>query len=205
MTKVFDEALSQSIADELASFGDGKAIPTEEPNLGTLLRGGVITPNEARSGMRRIEGALQGGAAHSGNDVGDTSPAETRADPAKSLRVVPDGYDIMPSVPGYEVLSPILSAAYQQAATGKGKERYSTGPVGFQPWHMQPILTNARQVGPGAPAFQVMKKAQESVTMAGNKNYTGAKAEALGAIIYAAALFRLYQEMEWADAVPNIG
>lgn len=64
------------------------------------------------------------------------------------------------------------------------------------PWEQQPILANARQVGPGGPANQVMKKAQESVTMSGNKNFKGAKAEALGAIIYAAALYRLYEEME---------
>lgn len=206
MTRVFDEALSQSIADELESFGDGTAIPTEEPNLGTLLRGGAFVKGGAvdfsrhKDGVADRGGNLSGGAAHSGNDVGDTSPERTEQ---KEFRIVPDGYDIMPNVPGYEALSAILAEAYLQAATGKGKERHSVGPVGFQPWHHQPILANARQVGPGSMSYQVMKKAQESVTMAGNKNYTGAKAEALGAIIYAAALFRLYQEMEWADAGPS--
>jgi hypothetical protein len=68
------------------------------------------------------------------------------------------------------------------------------------PWHHQPILVNARQVGPGGPAMQVMKKAGESVTMAGNLNFASAKAEALGAIVYAAALYKLYEEMEKAKA-----
>lgn len=99
---------------------------------------------------------------------------------------------------GYVELNRILTQAYNQAASGKRAERHSISPVGFMPWHQQPILANARQVGAGAPAGQVMKKAQESVTMAGNGNFTGAKAEALGAIVYAAALYKLYEEMEEA-------
>ncbi len=165
-------------------------------------------------------GAMQGGIVqevHSGNDVGDVSPRPVRVSPAlgagygktatsgnieetiKPLRTLPDGYDAMPAVPGYEVLSGILSAAYQQAATGKGKDRHSTGPLGFQPWHLQPIMSIGRQVGPGGHAYQIAKKAQESVTMQGNGNFAGAKAEALGAIVYAAALYRLYLEMEAAN------
>lgn len=104
-----------------------------------------------------------------------------------------------PSNTPYGELERILKLAFNQAANGKGKERHATGPVGFRPWHQQPILENARQVGPGGPALQVMKKSQESVTMAGNRNFSGAKAEALGAIVYAAALFKLYEEMENAS------
>lgn len=100
------------------------------------------------------------------------------------------------SVKGYEALDTILGKAYSQAAAGKGKERHAMSPVGFQPWEQQPILANARQVGPGGLAQQVMKKAGESTGMAGRKDFEAAKAEALGAIVYAAALYKLYEEME---------
>lgn len=103
------------------------------------------------------------------------------------------------SVPGYEELLRILSSAYKQSSDGKGRDRHAASPVGFRPWHEQPILANARQVGPGGPAQQVMKKVQEAVTMAGNGNFDGAKAEALGAIVYAAALHKLFEEMEAAS------
>lgn len=100
----------------------------------------------------------------------------------------------------YDELHRILGLAFNQAALGKGKERHAEQAIGAMPWHHQPILVNARQVGPGGPAMQVMKKAGESVTMAGNLNFEGAKAEALGAIVYAAALYKLYEEMEKARA-----
>lgn len=107
-----------------------------------------------------------------------------------------------PTGAGYEELERILKLAFAQSATGKGRERHAFSPTGiFMPWHEQPILANARQIGPGGPAMQVMKKAGESVTMAGNKNLAGAKAEALGAIVYAAALYKLYEEMEQANKV----
>lgn len=98
----------------------------------------------------------------------------------------------------YAQLERILKLAYEQAAAGKGRERHASSPVGNRAWHEQPILANARQIGPGGPAMQIMKKAQESVTMAGNRDFTKAKAEALGAIVYAAALYKLYEEMEQA-------
>ena len=105
-------------------------------------------------------------------------------------------------VTGYEELDRILKLAFDQSAQGKGHERHAYSPTGILlPWDQQPILANARQVGPGGPAQQVMKKAGESVTMAGNKNLAGAKAEALGAIVYAAALFKLYEEMDAATRV----
>ena len=103
----------------------------------------------------------------------------------------------------YIELQRIMTLAYQQAASGKGKQRHAFGPVGFRPWHEQPILVNARQVGPGGPALQVMKKMQEATGMAGNGNYAGARAEALGAMVYAAAFFKLVEEMEAAASDPN--
>lgn len=97
---------------------------------------------------------------------------------------------------GYEHLARILYLAIEQSSTGKGHERHADSPVGIRPWHDQPILVNARQVGPGGLAQQVMKKAGESTGMAQRHQYDAAKAEALGAIVYAAALYKLYEEME---------
>lgn len=104
-----------------------------------------------------------------------------------------------PAPAPYQELQRILVLAYNQSSTGKGAERHAASPVGVRPWHDQPILANARQVGPGGPGMQVMKKTQEAVTMAGNKNFTSAKAEALGAIVYAAALYKIVEEMEAAS------
>lgn len=98
--------------------------------------------------------------------------------------------------PEYDALRRALAAAYRQAAAGKGRERHASTAVGVVPWDRQPILENARQVGPGGPAMQVMKKAGESVGMAQRGELGKAKAEALGAIVYAAALYVLYDEME---------
>ena len=124
--------------------------------------------------------------------------AEPINEPINKAAVKPLFTSTMP-IDGYVELERILKLAYNQSATGKGKERHATaGTNAVMAWHEQPILANARQVGPGGPAMQVMKKAGESVTMAGNRNFAGAKAEALGAIVYAAALYKLYEEMEQA-------
>lgn len=103
------------------------------------------------------------------------------------------------SVEGYNVLERILGEAYKQAAQGKGSERHAHSPIGFVPWQQQPILANARQVGPGGLAQQCMKKAGESVMMSARGEFRAAQAEALGVIVYAAALYRLYEEMEEAN------
>ncbi len=101
----------------------------------------------------------------------------------------------------YAHLDRILNLAQQQASTGKGAERHATSFIGRLTWDQQPILANARQVGPGGPAMQVQKKSSESVMMSVNGNFEGAKAEALGCIVYAAALYKLYEEMEAAAKI----
>lgn len=111
----------------------------------------------------------------------------------------PEASPAHPSHP-YHHLMHILKLAFDQSATGKGKARHASSPVGDRRWVDQPILTNSRQLGPAAPAFQVMKKAQEAVTMAGNHNYDAAMAEMLGAIVYAAATYQLLSEMKAANA-----
>lgn len=102
------------------------------------------------------------------------------------------------STTGYEHLQRILALALVQAAHEKGKERHSVGFAGVRAWDKQPILEISRMSGPGGAAYQVMKKAQEAVTMVGKGNFAAAKAEVLGAIVYAAALHKLLEEMEAA-------
>lgn len=119
-------------------------------------------------------------------------PETPIAPPAAS----PFNYKTIGKVDGYGELERILGMAYDQAAKGKGHSRHAHSPIGFRPWDEQPILANARQVGPAGPGQQCMKKTQESVMMAARKDFVGAKAEMLGVIVYAAALIKLYEEME---------
>lgn len=100
------------------------------------------------------------------------------------------------SVTGYEELMLALTAAYEQAAGGKGKERHARG----KPFHKQPIMEIARMVGPGYPTGQAMKKLQEAVGMMEKGNLEAAQAEALGAINYAAAFYILLGEKRAAQS-----
>lgn len=131
-----------------------------------------------------------------------TRPVVSGTNGAKGIRPLPPmpgstfSVGAAKRVEGYENLERILDKAYEQSAKGKGHERHAHSPVGFRAWIDQPILANARQVGPAGPGQQVMKKTQEAVMMASRKDFAGAKAEMLGAIVYAAALYRLLEEME---------
>lgn len=90
--------------------------------------------------------------------------------------------------PAYSVLRGILDEAYQQAASGKGKERHANG----KPWNEQPIAKIGRMVGIGFNLGQVMKKAQEASRM----DDDAACRELLGAIVYAASAIMLIRERE---------
>lgn len=95
------------------------------------------------------------------------------------------------NVPGYEHLSRILHDAYQQSATGKGRERHAND----KPFDKQPIMEIARMVGVGGHAYQIAKKTQEAVGMANKGRIEAAVAEFRGAIIYSAAAILLLEEM----------
>ena len=101
------------------------------------------------------------------------------------------------AVPGYEGLMKMLSAAYKQAAGGKGKERHARGKA----FDKQPIMEIGRMVGPGYATGQSMKKLQEAKSMMDKGHFEAAKAEALGAINYAAAFYLLVEEAQ-AEAGP---
>lgn len=109
--------------------------------------------------------------------------------------VAPSGAGNTP-LHGYERLQEILKLAFAQSATGKGRERHAYGPMGFKPWTEQPIMEIGRMVGPGGHAYQVNKKAQEAINMATRGDFNAAKAEVLGAIVYAAAMYHILDEQQ---------
>lgn len=118
--------------------------------------------------------------------------------------------------PNYDSLGRILDEAYAQAAFGKGAERHANA----KPFDAQPMLEIGRMLGPAAPLFQVMKKAQEAgsfveksraarrdnetLRLESGSTYieelevkyaTAAKAELLGAINYCAGAILLVEEI----------
>lgn len=82
----------------------------------------------------------------------------------------------------YTTLRAILDAAFNHAATGKGKERHARD----LPFDEQPIMQTTRLVGPGFPLGQAIKKAGEAAGMIERGQYDAAEAECLGAINYLA-------------------
>lgn len=86
----------------------------------------------------------------------------------------------------YATLRDILDEAYDQAATGKGKERHAND----RPWSAQPIAEIGRMVGVGFNLGQAMKKLQEASRMEGET----AVRELLGAIVYVASAIMLIRE-----------
>lgn len=106
------------------------------------------------------------------------------------------------SVPGYDELARVLTAAYHQSAVGKGADRHAKQrPLDDQPITTIPAMLGERE-GLGGLAYQVIKKTQESVSMAERGNKSAAKAELLGAIVYAAAAYLHVERFE--DAIDTI-
>ena len=84
------------------------------------------------------------------------------------------------TIPGYEKLADVLQRAYDQAATGKGKERHAGDGV---PFERQPMSTiNIEQGSIDGFLYQARKKALESKRLPAGR----AQAELLGAINYLA-------------------
>lgn len=94
----------------------------------------------------------------------------------------------MGSDPGYSSLAMILTAAYDQAASGKGKERHARGNP-FEGQHMQTIST-LLDTDRGM-AFQAIKKLTEGLDMA---DPDARERELLGAINYIAGII-LYNQI----------
>lgn len=98
--------------------------------------------------------------------------------------------DYMTIATMYQPLHETLRAAYQQAASGKGRDRHANG----KPFLDQPIMEIGRMVGVGYQTGQAMKKAQEAGGMMNRGQYDAARAELLGAINYLAAAYILIGE-----------
>ncbi|HUH58078.1 MAG TPA: hypothetical protein VL020_06150 [Pseudomonadales bacterium] len=91
----------------------------------------------------------------------------------------------------YAKLRAILDRAYEQAASGKGKERHAND----KPFNKQPIAEIGRMVGTGYNLGQAMKKAQEAQGMANRGERDKAAHELLGAINYLASAVMLIEEV----------
>lgn len=91
----------------------------------------------------------------------------------------------------YEALSEILFDAYLQSAEGKGKVRHANDDY----WEDQPICQIGRLVGPGFNAGQAIKKLTEALGMAQRGELDAARNEVLGAIVYAASVVELIDEV----------
>lgn len=94
----------------------------------------------------------------------------------------------------YTTLRTILDAAFNHAATGKGKERHARG----LPFDDQPMMQTTRLVGPGFPLGQAIKKAQEASGMIDRGELDAAEAECLGAINYLAGAVAWMRERKAA-------
>lgn len=90
----------------------------------------------------------------------------------------------------YSRLREILDKAFDQAATGKGKERHENSLA----WHEQPILTIGHMTGPGFAVGQSIKKQGEALGMLERGQVDAALAEILGAIVYAAGAYELIRQ-----------
>lgn len=93
----------------------------------------------------------------------------------------------------YLLLWNTLRDAWDQAASGKGKERHQKEDESFED---QPICMFARRVGLGYPLGQAMKKIDEAARM----EPEAAVRELLGAINYlAAAVIVIREQMEESE------
>lgn len=99
-------------------------------------------------------------------------------------------------VEGYEPLQSALKAALVQAAYGKGKRCHANG----KPFLEQPIMTGARECGPGGLAFQARKKILEALNCGDDER---AIEDLLGAINYTAAMVILRREQIKERVTPS--
>ena len=100
------------------------------------------------------------------------------------------------NIPGYETLAAVLQAAYDQAATGKGKERHAND----LPFHEQPMQQIARRRGIGFVLGQADKKSEEAQGMLERGDVVAFRREILGAINYLAGAI-VFAESERSDRI----
>ena len=104
--------------------------------------------------------------------------------------VIFESQEIKDTNPDYSALDTILERAFNQAASGKGKERHADS----RPFEKQPIMRVQELVGSGFALGQAIKKIQESTRLDTPK----ASIELLGAIVYLAAAI-IFQENKLSE------
>jgi hypothetical protein len=94
----------------------------------------------------------------------------------------------------YIRLEEILEGAYNQSASGKGKERHSNG----EAFEEQQICEIARRLKEGGiiagPLYQAVKKCYEACRLLMTKGKEAAIIELRGAIVYISAAILLIEE-----------
>ena len=98
----------------------------------------------------------------------------------------------------YKSLATVLKAAYDQAASGKGRERHARGNP-FEEQHMQTISTLLNT--DRGMAFQVIKKLTEGLDMGCPK---ARRRELLGAINYIAGIVVYHDQDNRTKSGPEI-
>lgn len=137
--------------------------------------------------------------AHALRSIDERGPASLNGPERAALQMAADELEALSlpdrfvpdDVPGYMELRMVIDRAYDQSARGKGRQRHNKA---NKPFLKQPIMEIGRMVGVGYQTGQIMKKVQEATTMHLTGNAEGAKAELLGAIVYAAAAYLLVEE-----------
>jgi enamine deaminase RidA (YjgF/YER057c/UK114 family) len=99
-------------------------------------------------------------------------------------KTLPTPFEQVFNQPGYSHFATILKSAYDQAATGKGKERHAND----LPFDEQPMQKLIALHGVGFAAGQVGKKLTEAQGMLVRGEVQAATREILGAIVYAAGM-----------------
>jgi fructoselysine-6-P-deglycase FrlB-like protein len=92
--------------------------------------------------------------------------------------------------PKYVELDAVLRKAYNQAASGKGRERHAND----QFFEDQSLMVIGRQVGLGFPLGQALKKITELHGMQRRGESESAQTEILGAIVYLCSAYLLIEE-----------
>jgi len=98
---------------------------------------------------------------------------------------------------GYASLAGVLKRAFDQAASGKGKERHQ---VGGEPFDAQVMQDMARRFGVGALLGQAFKKSEESQRL----GHDAAVRELLGAINYLAGAVIAMEARRMVAANDNV-
>jgi hypothetical protein len=97
----------------------------------------------------------------------------------------------------YESLANVLHDAFDQAASGKGKERHANGDEQFED---QICCSVSKRIGVAGPLFQVIKKADEASRM----KPEAAVRELYGAINYAAAAIIVLEDKMTEKKLRNL-